>query len=313
VRGSRFGRSVLGVVAVGALVACSHGSKSKASTATTVAAPSTGPAAIVFRSAEKTAAAKTTKFDLSLIYASFPGSNAPITVAGGGVFDFRATKGTLHLDLGPLFGTLSAADRAKLQADAGNVDVVFDHSTFFLRAPIVTSQQPTLKPWLKVDVSKIDKATDVSGNLDQLQNLGGGNDPGVRVAVLLGTTDATEVGPEDIGGTPTTHYRANVDVNRAKGRAKSVTNPDRFASFVKLLGTTTLPVDVWIDGTGRVRQLSFVVTSKSSTATSNPPSYTIKLGYHDFGSTVNVSDPPDDQVTDLVELNKKAQRATTTT
>ena len=113
------------------------------------------------------------------------------------------------------------------------------------------------------------------------------------------------VGTEDVRGSATTHYRAVVDLNKAADQ--SPTARDAIKSTVKLLGSSSMPVDVWVDAQGRVRRMKYVVDLSKSKVTAStasvPGSVTFTLELFDFGVPVQAVVPPADQVVDLSALS----------
>jgi hypothetical protein len=73
------------------------------------------------------------------------------------------------------------------------------------------------------------------------------------------------------------------------------------------LGTTTFPTDVWIDDDGRVRRqrlsLDLSKAAQPAGGGSVPPEVvTTTVEFFDFGTKVDVSEPPPDQVADCTTL-----------
>ena len=88
------------------------------------------------------------------------------------------------------------------------------------------------------------------------------------------------------------------------------------------LHTSTMPVQVWLDAQGRVRQISYqlhestAASSSSSAGTTTPAASGIEtstVDYYDFGTPVNVSPPPSAQVQNVTGQVVAAGTSTTTT
>jgi hypothetical protein len=122
---------------------------------------------------------------------------------------------------------------------------------------------------------------------------GGGQFPGAGQATVTDALDATqlldalrqvgdvhEVGHEDIDGTSTTHYAAQIDAQRASGAL-----PNAGA-----LAGKTVPADVWVDGDGLVRRVHVTASGTSG------PAVEAQLDITDLGVPVDVVAPPADQV-----------------
>src|SRR5437763_1363869 len=102
-----------------------------------------------------------------------------------------------------------------------------------------------------------------------------------------GGVSGREIGTVSVRGAATTHDRARLnlrDAARAAPRVRAAID-----SSVKVLGTSKLPADVWVDHQGRLRKLRY--------ATSGDGSFTFTLELYDFGVVVDAQLPPPDQIT----------------
>jgi hypothetical protein len=217
------------------------------------------------------------------------GQAAPIKISGEA--DYQAHRGHMLIDL------------SQFGLPGPPIDAVFDNATVYEKFPsALGAALPPGKSWVKVDLATAGQSigVDASG-LSQSQ----AGDPSQTLDYLRGASDnITRVGTEDVRGTQTTHYRAVVDLNKAA--AQSPTARDAIKSTVKLLGSSTQPVDVWVDTDGRVRRMKYTVDlSKSKVPTSAagvPGSVAFTLELFDFGVPVQAQLPPPDQVVDLSTL-----------
>ena len=118
------------------------------------------------------------------------------------------------------------------------------------------------------------------------------------------STKVDKVGTDQVRGTPTTHYRATVDF--AKAAAKGGVSPTQVKAFETSVGSTTFPVDLWIDGQGAARRIQFrfpLPRLSSGTASSAPAgTVTATEELYDFGTPVAVQAPPANQVADIAQL-----------
>ena len=80
--------------------------------------------------------------------------------------------------------------------------------------------------------------------------------PGDALAYLQGSSAIKKLGSATVGGVPTTHYRVVVDLQQAADKA-SGSDKDALEQAIKSAGTTTLPVDVWLDGKGYIRKVEY--------------------------------------------------------
>jgi len=239
----------------------------------------TSTSASVLRNAPKT----TTDARTALIEVAIERSDGqpPIKIAGEA--DCQAHRGTMVIDL------------SQLGLPGPPLDAVFDNATVYEKFPAsLAAALPPGKSWVKVDLNS-------ANGLSQ-----GQSDPCQGVDYLRGASDkVTRVGTEDVRGTPTTHYRTVADLNAAA--AKSPNGRAAIESTIKLLGSSTQPLDVWVDAQGRVRRLRYTIDlarSKAATSTSDVPGkVTSTLDLFDFGVPVQATIPPADQVTDVSALS----------
>ncbi|OKI01936.1 hypothetical protein A6A06_12475 [Streptomyces sp. CB02923] len=153
-------------------------------------------------------------------------------------------------------------------------------------------QLPQGKSWLKVDLKKL---LAQSGSSAQYE------DPTASFNYTKGISDkdVTKVGSETVDGTATTHYKVSVDVAElAKG------NEQQAKQLRAQLGDR-LPLDIWLDGQGRVRQEKVEVAPKGGKQGSSGARTAVSttLKFSDFGTDVNVTAPPAE---DTVDITAKA-------
>ena len=135
----------------------------------------------------------------------------------------------------------------------------------------------------------------------------------------VSTSGITTVGPATIEGVPTTEYKATVDLTKAADQ-KSPAAQAALKSLEAPLNATTMPVQVWLDGHGRVRQvtnlLQVTTNSQSNGSTTVPAasgSVSTTVDYYDFGTPVTVQPPPASQVDDVTNQALASASSTTTT
>lgn len=236
------------------LAACGSGSSANA-------------ADVVRQAPAKTAAAGSAKVAMTLTISS---SGVGGTVAGDGIVDLKNGLGAISLDLGSLGGSLAN----------GKVETVLGPDGIFIKLP---GAAPASRPWIKLDLSSLASQAGINlGSLGQLQSA----DPSRALEFLKGAAaDMKKVGAEKLRGADTTHYRGTLDLQKAAASAPSA------SSAVSALGTSNVPVDVWIDGAGRMRKMALTV-----------PSGKAEFEMYDFGTPVDVQEPLPSEVTDLASL-----------
>jgi len=142
---------------------------------------------------------------------------------------------------------------------------------------------PEGKKWLELDLSSAVKGLGSAAAPDA------GPEEGLKI--LERVQGAKEVGKEDIGGVPTTHYRG--------------TMPASEEAFGVKLNVSALHTDVWIDAQDRVRRMQVVV---SGTVGEDEESTTtdMTIDYVDFGRVPKIGLPDPDEVfnaTNEIESN----------
>jgi hypothetical protein len=260
--------AVVAVLALGLLGACRAGGDD--------------PVDVVRAAPQKTLDAGSARAAITISLASAGATGA---VTGEGVFDLRAGRGSLNLDLGAFGATFGAS----------TLDAVLDRNTIFVQLP---PQLATVagRTWVRIDLAALSQQAGLDiGSLGQLQSV----DPSVALRFLEGAaSDMREVGEERVRGAQTTHYRGTIDLRRAASEVDAGTRP-AVEQAIESLGTSTIPADLWIDGEGRLRKLAFdIVRTDAGPQTAGR----VELELYDFGTAVDVRPPPADQVTDLTAL-----------
>lgn len=155
---------------------------------------------------------------------------------------------------------------------------------------------PAGKPWVKLDLEKLGQQAGF--DLNQLMQVGQ-TDPSQGLQFLRGVSDVQSVGEEDVRGVPTTHYTGTVDL-----RALAETDPalkDAVDELIQRSGITEVPIEVWIDHDNFVRRMK--QTLEGATAGSGVKmDLTTTTELYDFGTDVNVEEPPANQVVDLQDV-----------
>lgn len=234
----------------------------------------------------KTAAARTSAFAVDYQFAGISGASKPLAITAEGAFDFADRKGNVRMPLGSLgLPGLGAGTVAEL---------LLTRDAYYVKLPGVGS---TARPWIKVDLgAKRGNAATIG--LDQL----GVDDPLVALELLRGAASGTrETGKDVVRGVKTTRFHAVVELKKAVSQAA----PDRRAQlerFAAKLQVSLLPIEVWIDEQGRTRRLEYQVDVPGTGSDAAPLRMTSRTELFDFGTHVDVTVPPADQVTDAASL-----------
>jgi LppX_LprAFG lipoprotein len=240
-------RSVLLVLLVLPLAACGGGNKSGGQPSNMT------PVAYVKSSAAKTAQTPSEHVTLK---GSLTVGGTLVTIDGTGDFDNAGKRGSMHADFSA--GGLS-----------GTLDEVLNGTTIYLRSPLLTSNLPKGKTWLRLDLQKAaPKGVDLSALATQ--------SPTKLLSQLQASGNVTKLGDETINGAATTHYRGKLDASKLPNVAANATYG---------------PLDVWIGkDDGYVHRIHTAYTIKVASA--SPQSIAVTVDLSDFGKSVSVSVPP---------------------
>jgi hypothetical protein len=168
----------------------------------------------------------------------------------------------------------------------------------YVQVPPADQAKTEGKSWVEATTGA---ASDQSQGLNKLIQP---DDPQGALQVLQSqSSQVTRVGKDTINGTSTTHYRAVYDVTKANSGA----SPTQIQQFLQATGSTTIPVDIWLDAAGRVRRLvlslSVIKLPQSATAAEQaqaqsvlPLRITVTTDLSAFGTPLTVTAPPASQV-----------------
>jgi hypothetical protein len=284
-------KSGIAVALAGALALAACGSSGPSKSSGTTPASNVDGRRVVLASVVKTAAADTAKVSLDL---SIKGSGSgAFGVTADGAIDFATGDSQMNLELG---GFLSSFLTDGIETR--NVDGIA-----YVRMPSVAGVAlPDGKQWISVDASKLELP---SSSGDSTLGISGQSNPAKILAYLERVSNGVQqVGTEHVRGEEATHYQASVDLGKAVDRAD--VPPALRRAVDELQGNTTdIPVDVYVDGEGRVVRLemdldlaSFLGAS-GSTGSEGGASIALTQDFYDFGTSVNVEAPPADQVTTI--------------
>lgn len=156
------------------------------------------------------------------------------------------------------------------------------------------------KPWIKLDLSHAVGPAGVS-------SLPTASDPTQFVDLLRAVTSAAgSKGTQGVQGVPTAHYAATIDLDRYAGLVPKAQRAAVQRSISKLeatLGSHKLPIDVWIDSHGLVRQIS---VDFGECVSRSRIRFAMTLDLYDFGVQPTPVIPADHAVYDLTPLITRA-------
>lgn len=219
---------------------------------------------------------------------SSSGSNESSTVTGSGQLDLSAN-----------------AFRLSLNAPSGGSEEVLEiGGMLYLQVPPAQiSNVPGQKPWESIDLDQVDEAK-LGKSFSQLNSLSS-DDPAQALSDLASVSDTvTKVGTAIIDGVTTTRYQAQVSLSKVAARTAAKEGAqagDAVSKEAQSLGTSVLPVTVWVDNQGLVRQIreQIPIPAASTGATNGNGTATVTITFSAFGTPVQLTPPPATEVADI--------------
>jgi hypothetical protein len=188
------------------------------------------------------------------------GTAGHMTAAGSGSFSTTNKSGTLSLNM-TVPGTGAALGPLAMQ-------LIIKGQNFYMKLPTsLSSIIPGGKQWMAINLGQLGKAGNLPGLGSLVQSEGSLSDPGQYLSYLraASATGVKNLGTEMVDGVKTTHYRAELDLNRLPDVVPAADRSATEQLVAKLQKTAHVgdsPIDTWIDSDNRVRRvaLSYAMT-----------------------------------------------------
>lgn len=212
------------------------------------------------------------------------GNSQGTTLSGEALLDFAGAKSSMTMETGQAGGETRTIENVEYQ-----------------KVPEGQREQvPDQKPWVKIDTQQLvkaqygDRASEMQGNPP--------NVPGYVLTYLRGVTGAEEQGNEQVRGTQTTHYQTTVNLQQA-GKGQGPLVEQQMQQVRQQLGQPTLPMQVWLDGQGRVRKLEAKLPAGGGGPgqSAAPNRMLMSQEFYDYGKTVDISAPAEGDTADLTQ------------
>jgi hypothetical protein len=223
---------------------------------------------------------------------------ASITASGAGTFDTAGRTGSFNLAMD--FGNIPQVAQA-LGTSTLQLEEITDGLTVYVKVPPALAGSMGLngKQWAKINLASAAQAAGIPGISSLTGNLAS-SDPSQFLRYLRATSGGvTMVGSESVDGFPTTHYKAQIQLDRVPDvfPAASRTQARRtISSLEQLTHIHALPVDVWVDGQHLVRRMAFTI---NETVSGQSLSLAMRIDIPEYGPQPAPQLPPASQVTDL--------------
>jgi hypothetical protein len=277
-------------VIAAAVAGCGAGSETSASSSSAVA---TVPSSALARAADVSGAAKGYAFTMSMDE-TVPGAGT-ITIGGTGTYSRGSRSGAFTM-------TMQGGGQS-LQMQELVVG-----TTIYMKMPASLAQKlPGGKPWWEMNLSELGKSTYLS-KVSSLMNSSSESSPTMYLAYLKADSSSLQdLGQATVDGVSTTHYQATLNLDKAEmhypGANRAAVRAMLRQTPGKILDETDMPVDVWIDGSNLVRQVTmkmWLVPKGSSTVINA----TITMNFQSYGPQATPTAPPADQTLDVLALLK---------
>jgi hypothetical protein len=225
--------------------------------------------------------------------------SAPTTMTGAGSFDVRDHAGSISMAMN------LGNDPQVIQALGSNtlrMQEIVDGTTVYVKLPAAAAGAlPTSgKPWIALDLSKV---TGIPG-LSSLAGNPGSSDPSEMLQWLRGVSDSILAeGQQQVDGVQTTHYRAQLSLDRSANAvpaAERAAVQQAMSKLEQLTQVHEIPVDVWVDAHHLVRRFEMNFTASLPGGSTVSEVVTIDITH--YGPERRPAVPPASEVTDLSSL-----------
>lgn len=152
-------------------------------------------------------------------------------------------------------------------------------------------------PWVSINAKKLAEKK-LGGQLPQNTPDSPLDDLGYIKGV---SKNVTKDGTATVGGVKTTHYSVTVDLDKG-ATAKSSPAVKKLES---ILGSHTMPAQIWLDDKGRARKMQFTEKLKNLPATNGAPTNPVTINatvmISDLGAPAHITVPARSQTTDITD------------
>ncbi|PUA82582.1 hypothetical protein [Nocardioides currus] len=213
----------------------------------------------------------------------YPAVMSAMQDAGSMAFSITTTGGPAATEMA---GTMEYGDDGvQMQASstgAQAMEIVLLDKTMYISG--AGMPLPEGKTWLKVDLSDPDSL---------FGQIGKSTDPSFMFKAMEAPKEFELVGTEEIDGEPTNHYNVVMDTATY---AEALELPAEVSKFMP----KEIAMEMWVDGDNRPRQFRQELELPDMTGGSKTTKSVTEGKYFDFGTDVEIEEPPADEVADNV-------------
>jgi hypothetical protein len=237
-----------------------------------------------------TTKAKTATFRLGAQFRanSTSGSSQSAAITGVGQADFATKAFTLSVNA----------------PNGGTIKLLLTHGTEYLQVPKADrSRIPGHKAWVSVNLNKVSQAK-LGASFSQAASASDDNPSQALSQLQAVSSGVSKAGSANVAGVPTTEYRAQVSLDKVAARAQAKEGPKAAQAIrqeIKAIGTSTVPVEVWVDAHHLVRQIRYQtpIPAAATGSSSGTGKAALTMTFTSFGTPVHLTPPPAGQTADI--------------
>lgn len=202
------------------------------------------------------------------------------------------------MDLGAMVGAMAGEEGidAEMAEMFGSMEIRQIDEIAYLKFPFFTAFMGAETEWVSMPADEDAAAPEGFGT--------GGNptNPGSFLEAFSDAEGQVElIGPDDVRGISTTHFRLIVDESW-----QDALSEEELAELEAQgpIPDAEFPIDLWIDDGGLVQRMAMIIDGSQipDEADDEFDSMTMTFDFYGFGESVVIEPPPADQVTDASEL-----------
>jgi hypothetical protein len=174
----------------------------------------------------------------------------PVTMDAAGHLAFKSQEGELSMQLNGVPGAAAAG-----LGEGGAIDERFVAGKIFVSTPALAGKLPAGATWIELDLAAAEKKL----GIDPQALSSGESNPAQFLDYLRASGGSViAMGTERVRGIETTHYSGTIDLRKVPG-ADSAGAQKAIDELVTATGTSTVPVQAWVDAHKLIRRFSLAV------------------------------------------------------
>ncbi|WP_326565946.1 hypothetical protein VSH64_29255 [Amycolatopsis rhabdoformis] len=197
-----------------------------------------------------------------------------------------------------------------MTTDGQQMEMRLLDKTMYIKLPAAElAQMGTDKPWVKISPDSNDPLSKaLSGSM------GSAGDQSDPTKILDQISEAGRIVSSDqttLDGQPVNHYKVEIDLAKSIDKTLASADDATRAKVKEMIKgkDIQIPAEIWVDKDQLPLQItmdeSAMMQAMGAGAASSGGTGKMTIKYSDWGTAVNVTAPPADQITDMGEIAKK--------